>query len=150
IVSFAAPTNASGPVSFSYQVSDQVGDLSQIISDTVLVDAGPSIIDKTTPGEKVAHGTAVVVGTVTPGLPGDTLTLTQLSGPTGAVTLANGSVSFAAPANASGNVSFSYRISDQLGDVSAVITDTLAVDPGPAAGAAHVYASPGQSVDLTS
>jgi len=55
---------------------------------------------------------------VTPGLPGDTLTLTELTGPAGAV------------ANASGNVAFSYRISDQLGDVSAVVSDTLAVDPG--------------------
>jgi hypothetical protein len=63
-------------------------------------------------------------------LPGDTLTLTELTGPAGAVTLANGVVSFAAPANASGNVAFSYRISDQLGDVSAVVSDTLAVDPG--------------------
>ena len=62
---------------------------------------------------------------MTPGLPGDTLT--ELTGPAGAVRLANGVVSFAAPANASGNVAFSYRISDQLGDVSAVVSDTLAV-----------------------
>src|SRR5262249_20897319 len=54
-----------------------------------LVTAGPSVTDLTTPGEKVAHGTTVAVGTVTPGSPGDTLTLTELSGPPGAVTLSN-------------------------------------------------------------
>ena len=115
IVSFEAP---SGTVAFSYQVSDQYGDLSRIIFDTLTVDPGPSLTGTTTAGEKVAHGTTVAVGTVTPGLPGDTLTLTELTGPVGALTLRNGVVSFAAPANASGTAAFSYRISDQLGDVS--------------------------------
>src|SRR5215471_12002574 len=58
-----------------------------------LVTSGPSVADTTTPGEKAAHGTTIAVGTVTPGSPGDALTLTQLSGPPGAVTLANGIVS---------------------------------------------------------
>ena len=130
-MSFSAPANASGTVAFSYQISDQLGDVSTVISDTLAVDPGPRITDTTTPGEKIAHGTTVAVGTVTPGLPGDTLTLTELTGPVGAVTLRNGVVSFAAPANVSGTVAFSYRISDQLGDVSSVISDALTVDPGP-------------------
>jgi uncharacterized repeat protein (TIGR01451 family) len=100
-------------------------------TDTLAVDPGPSVTDTTTAGEKVAHGTTVAVGTAAPGLSGDTLTLTEVSGPPGAVALSGGTVSFAAPANASGNVAFSYQISDQLGDLSAVISDTLAVDPGP-------------------
>jgi hypothetical protein len=149
VVSFAAPANASGNVTFSYQISDQVGDVSAVVSDTLAVDPGPSVTDTTTAGEKVAHGTAVAVGTAAPGLPGDTLALTQLTGPAGAVTLSNGIVSFAAPANAGGNVTFSYQISDQLGDVSTV-SDTLAVDPGPKAGNANVFVTAGQSVDLTS
>jgi Bacterial Ig domain/RTX calcium-binding nonapeptide repeat (4 copies) len=147
IVSFAAPANARGPVTFSYQISDQLGDVS-FVTDTLLVDPGPSITDTTTPGEKVAHGTSVAVGTVVPGLPGDTLSLTEVTGPAGAVTLGGGIVSFAAPANARGPVTFSYQISDQLGDVSTV-SDTLAVDPGPTAGNAHLYLSPGQSTNLT-
>jgi uncharacterized repeat protein (TIGR03803 family) len=126
-VSFAAP--ASGDVTFSYQVADQLGDVSAVVSDTLAVDPGPSVSDTTTAGEKVAHDTTVAIGTVAAGLPGDTLSLTQLSGPAGALTLNNGTVSFAAPAT--GDVAFSYQISDQLGDVSAVVSDTLAVDPGP-------------------
>ena len=90
-----------------------------------------------------------MVGTAAPGLPGDTLSLTEVTGPAGAVTLSGGIVSFAAPANASGNVAFSYQISDQLGNVTAVVSDTIAVDPGPSAGNAHLYLSPGQSVYLT-
>ena len=117
---------------------------------TVVVDPGPSVTNTTTAGEKVAHGTTVTVGTAAPGLPGDTLSLHELSGPVGAVTLSNGIVSFAAPANANGNVAFSYQIRDQLGDVSPVISDTLAVDPGPTAGNTHLYLSPAQSANLTS
>jgi len=117
------------------------------------VDTGPSITDNTTAGETVAEGATVAIGTVTPGLPGDTLTLTQLTGPAGAVTLDNGTVSFTAPAS-TGDFAFSYRISDQLGNLSAVVSDTLTVtpplDPGPTAGAAHLYISPGLSADLTS
>src|SRR5579883_404919 len=150
VVTFAAPAGASGNVAFSYQISDQLGDASAVVSDSLAVDPGPSVTDTTTAGEKVAHGTTVEVGTVRPGLAGDTLTLTELTGPAGAVTLANGVVSFAAPADASGNVAFSYQISDQLGDVSAVVSDTLAVDPGPKAGKANVYVTAGESVDLTS
>jgi type VI protein secretion system component Hcp len=148
VVSFAAP--ASGDVAFSYQISDQLGDVSAVISDTLTVDPGPSVTDNTTAGEKVVHGTTVAVGSVTPGLSGDTLTLTELTGPAGAVTLANGVVSFTAPANASGNVAFSYQISDQVGDVSTVVSDTLAVDPGPKAGSANLFVTAGERVDLTS
>jgi Ca2+-binding RTX toxin-like protein len=147
IVSFVTP--ASGNVAFSYEISDQAGDVSAVISDTLAVDPGPGVADTTTAGEKVAHGTVLAVGTATSGLSGDILTLTQLSGPAGALTLSDGVVNFAAPTNASGNVAFSYEISDQLGDVSVVVSDTLAVDPGPTAGNAHLYLSPGQSVDLT-
>jgi len=116
---------------------------------TATIDPGPSVRDTTTPGEKVAHGTSVAVGTAVPGLPGDALKLTELTGPAGAVTLSDGIVSFAAPAGASGNVAFSYQVSDQYGD-SAIKADILAVDPGPTAGNAHVYIPAGQNVDLTS
>ncbi|HEY1545323.1 MAG TPA: type VI secretion system tube protein Hcp [Xanthobacteraceae bacterium] len=148
IISFAAPS--SGDVAFSYQITDQLGDVSAVVSDTLTVDPGPRVTDATTPGERVVHGTTVTVAGVTPGLPGDTLTLTELTGPAGAVTLNNGVVSFAAPAGASGNVAFSYQISDQLGDVSTVASDTLAVDPGPKAGSANLFVTAGERVDLTS
>jgi hypothetical protein len=145
-----APANASGTAVFSYQIRDQLGDLSAVISDTLTVDPGPSVTDATTPGEKIAHGATTPIGTATPGLGGDTLTLTQLSGSAaGTVTLNGGTINFA-PANASGTAAFSYQIRDQLGDLSAVISDTLTVDPGPMAGNAHVYIIPGQTVDLTS
>jgi hypothetical protein len=121
------PASASGTAAFSYQISDQFGDLSPVISDTLTIDPGPTAIDTTTPGETLFQGATIAIGTVTPGLAGDILSLTELTGPAGAVTLNNGIVSFTAPANASGNVTFSYEIKDQLGDVSAVISDTLAV-----------------------
>jgi hypothetical protein len=113
-------------------------------------DPGPTVRDTTTAGEKIAHGASTPIGTVVPGLPGDTLTLTQMSGfAAGTVTLSGGAINFA-PAIASGTAAFSYKIRDQLGDVSAVIPDTLVVDPGPTAGNAHLYLSPGQSTNLTS
>ena len=138
------------PVSTNFTASsDGYGGTLVSVASSV-VDPGPSVTNTTTVGEKVAHGTTVPVGTAAPGLAGDTLTLNELSGPAGAVTLSGGIVSFAAPANASGNVAFSYQISDQLGDLSAVISGTLAVDPGPMVGNAHVYVPAGSSVDLTS
>jgi hypothetical protein len=66
------------------------------------------------------------------------------------VTLSNGAVNFAAPADAAGAVAFSYQINDQLGDVSPVISDTLAIDPGPKAGSANLFVGAGERVDLTS
>jgi hypothetical protein len=130
-VEFTAPTGASGKVAFSYQVSDQFGDKSAVISGTLAVDPGPSVTSTTTAGEKVKHGTTVAIATVAPGLTGDTLTLSEISGPAGAVTLSGGTIKFAAPTGDSGNVAFSYQVSDQLGDKSAIISGTLAVDPGP-------------------
>jgi Ca2+-binding RTX toxin-like protein len=156
-VSSTITVNTIGP-SFNLALASAPSGLVQYTSDGAsgtdiflrTVDPGPSVKDTTTPNEKVAHGTMVAVGTVTPGLTGDALTLTEISGPIGAVTLSGDTVYFAAPATASGPVTFSYEISDQLGDLSAVVSDTLAVDPGPTAGTAHVYISAGQNVDLTS
>jgi hypothetical protein len=89
-------------------------------------------------------------GQQTPGLPGDALTLTELTGPVGAVTVTDGVISFAAPAGASGNVAFSYQVSDQYGDLSPVISDnTLAVDPGPTiASVTPAVVEKGQSTEI--
>jgi len=143
---------AGGTITSSLAVkTDPAGNkFTPVAGNPVTLDPGPSVNDTTTAGEKVAHGATVAVGTAAPGLSGDTLTLNEISGPPGAVTLSGGVVNFVAPANASGPVTFSYQISDQLGDVSAVISDTLTVDPGPTAGNAHLYLSPRQSTNLTS
>ncbi len=124
-------TGSSGTTAISLSVQDTAGQTAMLSTGQLTIDPGPSVTDTTTTGEKVAHGTTVSVGTVTPGLSGDMLTLTQLSGPAGALTLNNGTVSFAVPAAASGAVSFSYQVKDQLGDVSTTASDTLVADPGP-------------------
>ena len=134
IVSFAAPANASGNVAFSYQIGDQLGDLSAVISDTLAVDPGPSVTDTTTVGEKVAHGTTVAVGTAAPGLAGDTLTLNELT------TLGNGNDSVTAGANST------ITLGNGNDTIYAGAGDTITLGSG------HdtVYAGPGDTITLGS
>jgi len=138
---------------FSYQVKDQLGELSNTITTTVALDPGPSLTS--TAPAKVGHGQTVAVGTATPGLSGDTLILVPGTGPKdGALSLAaNGSVSYAETAAVpAGGLTdtFSYQVKDQLDELSNAITTTVALDPGPTAGNAQLDIAPGGSVDLTS
>jgi hypothetical protein len=91
---------------------------------------------------------ALIAGLITPGLAGDTETLTSVSAALGTATLgANNAVSYTAPAV--GPDTISYTVADQYGD-SATGQIAVTVDPGPTAGNAHLYIAPGQSLNLTS
>lgn len=109
-------------------------------SASVQLDAGPSIASQALPA--VEEGETTVIGTITPGLPGDTLTLTQSEG-AGTVSLgpvqANGTqqVIYSAPASvpASTIEVVSYSVSDQHNDVIVTDNEDVLVDPGSPPGA---------------
>jgi len=110
-----APANASGPVTFSYQISDQLGDVSAVISDTLTVDPGPTAGNAhlyLSPCQST-NLTSFLLALDTPGLPGDTLTLSAVGTARGTVSLSNGNLSYTAPASGSSDA-FTYTVSDQL------------------------------------
>ena len=129
VVTYTAPS--SGPDTIKYSVQDQYGDTAsgQV---TVTVDPGPSITSVTP--SVVENGQTTEVGTVAPGLLGDTLTLLQTGGSGAlALKLVNGveEVIYTAPSSIAANKvdTVSYTISDQYNDV---VTGSSAV---PVAGA---------------
>jgi Ca2+-binding RTX toxin-like protein len=134
VISFAAPAGASGNVAFSYQVSDQYGDLSPVISDnTLAVDPGPTIASVTP--AVVEKGQSTEIGKVAPGLAGDTLTLKQTAG-SGALAfqLVNGveEVIYTAPATVAASMldAVSYTVTDQHNDAVATGSSTIPVAGG--------------------
>ena len=66
--------------------------------------------------------TSAILGAVTPGLPGDTLSITNVGtvGTTGTVSLANGDVTYS---GTSSTDSFTYTVSDQYGDTAVGTVD---------------------------
>jgi hypothetical protein len=124
VITYTAP--ASGVDAFSYTVQDQLGDTATGTIN-VTIDPGPTAANGSI---VVGHGqsvneTALVDGLVTPGLTGDTETITAV---TGNATLANGVITYTAPA--SGVDAFSYTVQDQLRD-TATGTVNMTIDPGP-------------------
>ena len=143
-ISYTAPATG-GADSLAYTVADQLGDtVSGAVALTV--DGGP-VVTASAPA-KVGHGKSVQVGAVATGLAGDTLTLTTTTPGKGTLSLANGVISYAAPA-AGGADSIGYAITDQLGDT---VTGTVAllVDGGPVAAAVTLKVVHGQTSSLTS
>ena len=142
-VTYLAPT--TGPDSFAYTVTDQLGDTATGTVN-VTVDPGPA----TAPGaltighNQTSNVTALLTGLITPGLPGDTDTITAV---TGHATLTAGVVTYVAPAT--GPDSFTYTVTDQLGD-TATGTVNVTVDPGPAAATGALTIGHGQSTNVTS
>ena len=142
VVTYTAPD--AGPDSFTYTVQDQLSDTATGTID-VTIDPGPRI-STSTPTE-IGHGQTVVVGTITPGLPGDTLSLTTVSPGKGTVSLAGSVLSYIAP-NTGGTDSIGYTVIDELGDaVSGTVA--LTVDPGPVAATGSLEVGHGQTVSLT-
>ena len=142
VITYAAP--ASGADAFNYTVQDQLGDTASGTVN-VTIDPGPAAANGSI---VVGHGqsvneTALVDGLVTPGLAGDTETITAV---TGNATLANGVITYTAPA--SGVDAFNYTVQDQLGDV-ANGTVNVTIDPGPAAANGSIVVGHGQSVNET-
>jgi hypothetical protein len=120
-VIYMAPASiaASAIDEVTYTINESDG-ASATGSANVQLDAGPTIIA----AAAVHPGQTVEIGTVTPGLAGDTLTLAQSSGP-GTVTLVNNNgvqdVMYTAPTGVGSNtlVTVTYAISDQHNDAIA-------------------------------
>jgi type VI protein secretion system component Hcp len=110
---------ASGSDSFAYTVRDQLGDTATG-KVNVTVDPGPSITPVTP--SVVEKGQTTEIGTVTPGLAGDTLSLRQTGGSgTLALQLVHGveEVIYTAPSTIANILdTVSYTISDQYNDVA--------------------------------
>ncbi|HEY4174772.1 MAG TPA: type I secretion C-terminal target domain-containing protein [Rhodopila sp.] len=118
----------------SYTVYDQ--QLATLVTGTasVQLDAGPSITAAVP--SAVEKGQTTVIGTVTPGLPGDTITLSQAPGSLGIVSLgsvlANGTqqVIYTAPTSVPANAmdAVSYTVTDQHHDAVASGTASVQLD----------------------
>ena len=142
LITYTAP--ASGVDAFNYTVQDELGDTASGTV-TVTIDPGPTAANGSI---VVGHGqsvneTALVNGLVIPGLAGDTETITAV---TGNATLANGMITYTAPA--SGMDAFSYTAEDQLGDTASGTVNVM-IDPGPTAANGLIVVGHGQSVNET-
>jgi hypothetical protein len=147
---YTAPANGTDTI--SYIVTDQFGDVAtNNVAVTIggRIDPGPTAKAGTL---TIGHGqsetiTSLLIGLVTPGLTGDTETLTALSTTSGAATLVNGVATYVAPA--SGISAISYTVTDQVGD-TATGTVAVTVDAGPTAKAGTLTIGHGQSDNITS
>lgn len=116
--------SASGATSFDLTVTDETtGQSATLTSGVVTIDPGPTITPLA--NGPVSGGQATPVATVTPGLPGDTLSLTQtaVSGGGGVkLQLVNGvyQVIDTPPAHLSGPAlsQVTYRVTDQYNDAA--------------------------------
>jgi protocatechuate 3,4-dioxygenase beta subunit len=128
---------ASGTDTLSYTVTDQLGD-SVTGSSTIDVDPGPILsagVITATPGQ-VESLTNTLHYQITPGLAGDTETITAISALTGTVKLSNGAVTYTAPA--SGTDTLTFTVTDQFGE-TATGTSTVVVNPGGVQGKALLF-----------
>ena len=117
----------------SYTISDQHNDTMATGSASVQLDAGPSITSVTP--SVVEKGQTTEVGTVTPGLAGDTLTLKQTGGGGAlALQLVGGveEVIYTAPATVAASTldAVSYTVTDQHNDAVATGSSTIPVAGG--------------------
>jgi len=117
-VSYTAPS--SGPDTLGYTVQDQYGN-SASSKVNITVDPGPmagSAHLYIGPSQSLDL-TSALLALDTPGLPGDTLSLTVVgtTGTTGTATINKGDLSYTAPASGSTDV-FTYTVGDQLGDTA--------------------------------
>jgi hypothetical protein len=123
---------ATGTDSFTYTVQDELGNTATGTVN-VTIDPGPAITSVTL--AVVEKGQMTAIGTVTPGLPGDTLTLKQTGGNGNALQLVNGveEVIYTAPSviAASTQDTVSYTITDQYNDVAASGAVAVQLDAGP-------------------
>ena len=158
------PANGSLTDTFSYTVTDQVGDQAtgtvNVTVNNPVADPGPTagtVTASTNRGQTVDL-TSAILAQVKPGLTGDTETITAFGTTSagGVVKLTNGDLTYALsstiPANGSVTDTFTYTVKDQLGDTA---TGTVNVkvgnpDPGPTAGAVAASTNHGLTVDLTS
>ena len=124
-VSYVAPV--SGTDTATYTVTDQLGDVSTGTV-SVTVDAGPTVANGTltTDGSSVDE-TAYLKSLVTPGISGDTETITAVSG--NAMLGANGSVTYTP--NSAASSSFTYTVTDEEGDTATGTVNVTQQQPAP-------------------
>jgi Ca2+-binding RTX toxin-like protein len=125
---------ASAQDAVSYTISDQHNDAMATGSASVQLDAGPSITAVTP--SVVEKNQSTEIGTVTPGLAGDTLSLQQTGGNgTLALQLVGGveEVIYTAPPTIATSTpdTVSYTISDQHNDAMAAGSASVQLDAGP-------------------
>ena len=153
-----------GVDSFTYEVEDSIGGVSTPVSVSLALDQGPTATDPTL---VVSHDRAfdlsqIVNELATPGLAGDTLSLTSVSAAAGTIVQqGNGDFVYAAISNGAsggaagkevaltGTDTVSYTVTDQLGD-SVTGTAIIDIDPGPTLAAGSTVVGHGQTVDLAS
>ena len=125
-VTYTSPT--SGPDSFNYTVKDQLGDTATGTVN-VTVDTGPTLTANIT--GTTSYSQSTVVGTVTPGVSGDTLVLVMATVPTeGSLSLLNGNVIYTAADTIPTGVTsdtFTYQIQDQYGNLSDTLTTNVQI-----------------------
>jgi len=140
--SYTAP--AAGGDTITYTATDQLGDTA---TGTVVVTIDPGPTLTLTSVAAIGHGQAVKVGTVIPGTAGDVLTLATTTSGRGALSLANGVLTYAAPATG-GPDSVSYTVTDQVGD-SATGTVSVVVNEGPVVASGTLRIGHGKTASVT-
>ena len=143
----------SGTDTITYTVTDQAGD-SVTGTANVTIDPGPTLAAGTTviAPDHTVDLTRTIASLITPGLTGDTETVTAVSTQTGEVVLQYGStggydIKYTAPAT--GNDTLTYTVTDSNGD-TATGNLSIAVDPGPILAQGSMTIGHGQSTNLLS
>jgi hypothetical protein len=145
------PGTMTGTVALTYIAKDNLGDSATGTID-VNVDPGPTV--PATETTTILHNqtvnlTSLILGSVTPGITGDTETVTNVVPTTGSISLSGGVVTYTAPS--SGVDSLVYTVTDQFGDSATGTLDVnVTSDPGPTVSPTSVTVIGGHSVDLTS
>jgi hypothetical protein len=150
-VMYTAPETITtdGSDSVSYTITEQGGGT---IAGTgaITLDAGPAITVQST--GTITPGNTILVGIVTAGEIGDTLSLSGTVTGGGALALDGNEVVYTAPAPiaASETVALSYSLSDQHQDAAAQGSGSVVIDAGPSiAGVGTLTIGHGQSTDIT-
>jgi hypothetical protein len=125
------------------QITDPTISAATTVHTTVQIDGGPNIVQASP--AVVENGQATVIGTVSPGLAGDTLTLTQTAGSLGSLSLgavqaSDGTqqVIYTAPASIASSTTdaVSYTVKDQHNVAVASGSGNVQLDAGPTIAAA--------------
>jgi uncharacterized protein (TIGR03382 family) len=149
-VVFTPAQGFSGPVTFTYTVSDGNGGTT-IVTVTVNVTAtnsAPTANDDAVTVAEDSGATAVDVLANDTDPDGQTLTVTSVTQPAagGTVVLAGGVVTFTPAANYNGPVTFTYTVSDGNGGTdTATVTVTVSAVNDPPTGVADTFPVPGNS-----
>jgi Ca2+-binding RTX toxin-like protein len=148
----AYTTNLNGlnpaTITSTLNVGDAAGNRFAATGNSLTIDPGPSAgAGATTVGHgKTVDLTALANGLITPGIAGDSESITAVSAAHGTTALSNDTVTYTAPANGSDTLSFT--VADQYGD-TATGTVNVTVDPGPTAGTGATTVGHAKTVDLT-